>query len=174
MYIKILLNYLLGYVNIIVEGFFVERFINICMSKNIFLWKIKRDKSAIISANVGIQDFKNAVKIAKQTKCKIKIQSKKGMPFIFNKYKKRKIFAIFFIIILILIYISSRYVWNVEINVEDNLKVENIRQDLEEAGLKRGILKKQINAVQIINNLRIKRNDLAWVRNRYKRNERKS
>ena len=78
------------------------------------------------------------------------------------------------IIILILIYISSRYVWNVEINVEDNLKVENIRQDLEEAGLKRGILKKQINAVQIINNLRIKRNDLAWVRNRYKRNERKS
>ena len=59
MYIKILLNYLLGYVNIIVEGFFVERFINICMSKNIFLWKIKRDKSAIISANVGIQDFKN-------------------------------------------------------------------------------------------------------------------
>lgn len=90
MYIKILLNYLLGYVNIIVEGFFVERFINICMSKNIFLWKIKRDKSAIISANVGIQDFKNAVKIAKQTKCKIKIQSKKGMPFIFNKYKKER------------------------------------------------------------------------------------
>lgn len=68
MYIKILLNYLLGYVNIIVEGFFVERFINICMSKNIFLWKIKRDKSAIISANVGIQDFKNAVKIGKTNK----------------------------------------------------------------------------------------------------------
>ena len=68
MYIKILLNYILGYVNILVEGFFTERFINTCINKNIFLFNIKRDKSTIIYANVGIFDFKNVVKIAKQSK----------------------------------------------------------------------------------------------------------
>ena len=40
MYIKILLNYILGYVNILVEGFFTERFINTCINKNIFLFNI--------------------------------------------------------------------------------------------------------------------------------------
>ena len=90
MYIKILLNYILGYVNILVEGFFTERFINTCINKNIFLFNIKRDKSTIIYANVGIFDFKNVVKIAKQSKCRVKIQRKSGLPFLFNRYKKRK------------------------------------------------------------------------------------
>ena len=174
MYIKLLLRLIFGYVRIEVEGYWVERFINICINNNLVIWNLKMEKGTKLYLNIGIQDFKYISKIAKKTRCKVGILKKRGIPFLLDKYKKRKIFAIFFIIILILIYISSRYVWNVEINVEDNLKVENIRQDLEEAGLKRGILKKQINAVQIINNLRIKRNDLAWVRNRYKRNERKS
>ena len=174
MYIKLLLRLIFGYVRIEVEGYWVERFINICINNNLVIWNLKMEKGTKLYLNIGIQDFKYISKIAKKTRCKVRILKKRGIPFLLDKYKKRKIFAIFFIIILILIYISSRYVWNVEINVEDNLKVENIRQDLEEAGLKRGILKKQINAVQIINKLRIKRNDLAWVRNRYKRNERKS
>ena len=58
MYLKILLNYILGYVNIKVEGFFIERFINICISKKILLWNIKRKKSTIMYANIGINDYK--------------------------------------------------------------------------------------------------------------------
>ena len=50
MFLKILLNYILGYVNIKVEGFFIERFINICISKKILLWNIKREKSTILYA----------------------------------------------------------------------------------------------------------------------------
>ena len=59
MYIKILLNYILGYVNIIVEGFFTERFINICMSKNIFLFNIKREMMRTISIGIKIKNTKD-------------------------------------------------------------------------------------------------------------------
>lgn len=41
MFLKILLYYILGYVNISVEGYFIERFINICISKKIILWNLK-------------------------------------------------------------------------------------------------------------------------------------
>ena len=41
MYIKLLLGILLGYVRIQVEGYYVERFINICIEKKIFLSKMK-------------------------------------------------------------------------------------------------------------------------------------
>ena len=58
MYFKILLAYILGYVNIEVEGYFIERFINICNSKKIFLWNMKRKHSTIIRVNIGIRDFK--------------------------------------------------------------------------------------------------------------------
>ena len=37
MFIKILLKYILGYVRITVEGYYIERFINICHNNNILL-----------------------------------------------------------------------------------------------------------------------------------------
>ena len=40
MIFKILIFYILGYLNIEVEGIFVERFINICKSKGILLWNV--------------------------------------------------------------------------------------------------------------------------------------
>ena len=37
MFIKILLNYILGYVRITVEGYYIERFINICRNNKIII-----------------------------------------------------------------------------------------------------------------------------------------
>ena len=65
----------------------------------------------------------------------------------------------------LLIFISSRYIWNIEVSVEDNLIVENIENDLEKLGLKQGVLKKTIDSNRIINDLRLNRDDIAWVRN---------
>ena len=163
MYIKILLNYLLGYVNIVVEGFFVERFINICISKNILLWKIKRDKSTIVYARVGIRDFKDVAKIAKQTKCKIKIKSKRGMPFVFNRYKKRKIFAIFLLIIVVVIIILSNFIWNVEITGVQNIDKQELMDIINSDGLTIGKLKNKINTRDIISKIRLERKDIAWI-----------
>ena len=104
-----------GYVNITVEGFFVERFINNCFANDIFLWNLERQKSTYLKARVSCKDFKKIRKIAKNTKCKVKIYSKKGLPIIINKYKKRKTFAIFLIAIIIFIFVLTRFIWNIEI-----------------------------------------------------------
>ena len=53
MYLKILMYYILGYVNVVVEGFFIERFINMCISKKIFFWKI--DETARAEQNESRQ-----------------------------------------------------------------------------------------------------------------------
>ena len=70
MYFQILLNYIMGYITIEIEGYFIERFINICNSKNIFLWNIKKINSTIIRVNIGIHNFKKLKTISKKTKCK--------------------------------------------------------------------------------------------------------
>ena len=82
MFFKILINYILGYVNISVEGYFIERFINICISKNILLWNLKRKKSSFLYANVGLRDFRKLKHKANKTKCRIKNETKKGIPFL--------------------------------------------------------------------------------------------
>ena len=163
MYIQILKGYALGYVRIIIEGFFIERLINLCIKRKILLWNTKRKKASVLEANVSIKDFKNLVKIAKETKCKVKIKQKRGLPFIFNKYKKRKIFFIFLIIISASIITLSNFIWNIEIEGNNNISKEEILKSLEEDGLKIGTAKAKINIKELTNKMRLNRNDLAWV-----------
>lgn len=163
MLIKIIFNYIIGYIRISVEGYYIERFINICRNNKITIWNLKRDKNVKLELNMGIKDLKKVAKIAKQTKCKIKILRKKGMPFLFNKYKKRKIFFIFLILIILSLAISSNFIWNIEIIEENNEQIENIYQDIVEAGLSIGKSKTQINTKEIINKIRLNRNDIAWI-----------
>ncbi len=163
MFLKVLLNYILGYIRVSVEGYYIERFINICTNNNILIWNLKRDKSVKLYLNIGIKDFKDIIKIAKKTKCKIKVERKKGIPFLLNKYKKRKIFLILLVLVCIIIAISSNYVWNVELKVEEDKDIIGIEQDLKDAGLAIGMKKSDINVKEIINNIRLKRTDIAWM-----------
>ena len=57
MIFKILIRYILGYVNVSIEGYYIERFINVCISKNIFLWNVKIDRSTYAHANVRSKRF---------------------------------------------------------------------------------------------------------------------
>ena len=163
MYFKILLCYILGYVNIEVEGYFIERFINICNSKKIFLWNMKRKHSTIIRVNIGIRDFRKIKEIAKKTKCRVKIQKKRGIPFILHKYKKRKIFAIFFILLIIAVIALSNFIWNIEVTGNNKISAEEIIKDLADDNFKVGTSKTNLNTKNIIDKIRLKRSDLAWM-----------
>ena len=163
MYFKIILNYILGYVNILVEGYFVEKFINICNKQKIFLWNLKRSKTTIIYANVSIKDFKKLKPIAQKTKCKIKIKSKQGLPFIFNKYKKRKIFVIGLAMVLITIFTLSKFIWNIEVIGNEKINADEIIQIANENNLKIGKFKNKVDTKKIINKLRLERDDTAWI-----------
>ena len=163
MFIKILISYILGYVRIHVEGYYIERFINICMSKKILIWNIKREKSSIMYASIGIRDFKRLRQVAKKTKCKVNIKNKKGLPFVLNKYKKRKLFAILLLVIILAISFSSRFIWNIEVRFEsENFSREEILSDLRECGMQVGMQKKKLNTKEVINKLRLKRDDISW------------
>ena len=163
MFIKIIFNYIIGYIRISIEGYYIERFINICRNNKIAIWNLKRDKNVKLELNVGIKDLKRVAKIAKKTKCKMRITKKKGLPFLFNRYKKRKLFFAFLIAIIIILAISSNFIWNIQIVEEDKDTMGNLYQDVIDSGLTIGTMKSKINTKDIINKVRLKRDDIAWM-----------
>ena len=163
MFIKIIFNYIIGYIRISIEGYYIERFINICRNNKIAIWNLKRDKNVKLELNVGIKDLKRVAKIVKKTKCKMRITKKKGLPFLFNRYKKRKLFFAFLIVIIIILAISSNFIWNIQIVEEDKDTMENLYQDVIDSGLTIGTMKSKINTKDIINKVRLKRDDIAWM-----------
>lgn len=163
MFFKILLNYLFGYVSISVEGYFIERFINVCISKNNLIWNLKRKKSSFLYANIAIKDFKKMKEIAKITKCRIKIEKKKGLPFLLHRYKKRKLFVFLLIILMTIIFTISNFVWNIEIVGNEKISTQELMEQVQKNGLTTGMLKNKVNTKNIINNIRLQRNDIAWI-----------
>lgn len=152
-----------GYVRICIEGYFVERFMNICRVNHILLWNVKKENASIIHANIGIKEFKEIRKIAKKTKCKVKIEKKRGVPFFLYRYQKRKLFLFFLILILFLILLLSNFVWHIEIKGIENLKQEEILSLAEQNGLEVGKWKHSLDTKKIVNDIRLNCHELAWV-----------
>lgn len=163
MILKIILYYIIGYIRIEIEGFYIERFMNQCMNSRIFIWNLKRDKETKLYCNIGISDFIHLKKISKKTNCKIKIQKKKGLPFILNKYKKRKIFMFLLISIFFSIFVLSKFIWNIEIIGVQNINSDELLTTLNDSGLKIGILKSKVDTNKIIEKVRLERDDIAWI-----------
>ena len=162
MYLQNIRTIVSGYVCVVVEGYYIEKFINICRNNNICLEKLKRSGSTVIRANVSVNDFKSVAKIAKKTKCKIKIEKKKGMPFFINKYRKRKIFAIALLIVIISIVVLSKFIWNIEVTGNENISKEEILEIAKSQGLDIGKYKGKIDAKEIVEKIRLERADISW------------
>ena len=71
MFIKIILSYLLGYLRISIEGYYIERFINICKNEGVTIWNLKRKKDIQLYLNVRINEFKKVCKIIYSRSLKI-------------------------------------------------------------------------------------------------------
>lgn len=163
MIFKWLYMYIFGTVEIVVEGFFIERFINICKTENIILWSSKMEKGTILKARISKNDFKILRHIAKRTSCHVSLERKSGLPFVMKKYKKRKIFAIALLVIAIFCFVITRFIWNIEISGTENISKEEILSDLAKYGIQEGKLKSKINLDEIKNEMRLSRDDLAWI-----------
>ena len=90
MIFKIIYMFFVGFVTVNVEGFFIERFLNICKNKKIFLQDLQRKNSTYIKVKILKSDFREIKSIAKKTKCKIKIEKKSGIPFLLINIEKEK------------------------------------------------------------------------------------
>ena len=61
MIIKKIINYIAGYLRITIEGYYIERFINISRSKKYMMWNIKKCNEINMELNIEIKDFKEEV-----------------------------------------------------------------------------------------------------------------
>lgn len=158
-----LLQYMNGYVDIVVEGYYIERFINICTNKHILLWNLKREDAITLYASVEAKYFKELRAICKKTRTKLKIKKKKGLTFTINKYKKRKLFFGLLLFVVLVIIILSNFIWNIEIEGNAKIAKEEIIDIAKEEGLSIGKVKGRIDTKNIIDKIRLKRDDIAWV-----------
>ena len=153
---------IVGVLNIQIEGFFTERFINLCKINNIKIWNIRNIVKGVVRFEISITDFKKLRKVAKKTKCKVVIKDKKGLYFTLFKYRKRKILFLLLILAFVTAIVLSTFIWTIEIEGNENLKEKDIYKALQESGLYIGKNKNFLDKKEVTNLLRLNTSEISW------------
>lgn len=151
-------NYLKGYVIIRVEGLTLERLLNLGATYNIYLWDIKRHSNIMLEMKTTTLGFKELKKIVKKVGCRIEIQEKKGLPFLFKKLQKRKMLAIGFLLFCIIVFLLTSTIWKIEIIGNEQTPRAEIISLLEENNIKIGKNKYKIDK-EVIKNILVNKFD---------------
>jgi similar to stage IV sporulation protein len=163
MFLIRLWHYLKGYVIIIVNGQSVEKFINICTRRQILLWDMERVERNSVRMKMSIRGFKNARTAARKSRCRMRILEKKGFPFLFGKYKKRKGFVLGLIVFAVLIYFMTSIIWSIDITGNYHVKADKLIEQMSEYGIYRGASKRAIDPKFLADMLMLKNRQLSWV-----------
>jgi similar to stage IV sporulation protein len=154
------LDMIKGIVEVEIEGFFTERFINLCKVNNIKIFDVKIITSGVVRFNINIKEFKKLKNIAKKTKCRVSIKKKKGLYFNLFKYRKRKILFSLIFLVLIILLISNCFIWSINVNGYDkNIVIKKLL----ESNIYKGKLKLDIDKNIITKYLRSNLDDVSWV-----------
>ena len=154
-------HWLLGYLTVHISGRSPERFINLCSNRRIYIWNIIRENENY-KFNLTVKNYKKLMPIFRKTKLIPKIEKKHGLPFFINRYKKRKGFFLGLIICIILVYIMSLYIWDIEVLGGSKYTPEAILKFLSENNIKAGIKKKNIDGSKIEEEIRLAYEDIGW------------
>lgn len=157
-----IIRFLFGQVIFTAKGSFPERLMNLTAQHGISLWNVKKDENTLI-ANCMASEYKALRQIAKKTFMKLHLKRKKGLPFILNKYRKRKGLLIGFVIFLAIIYLLSLRIWVINISGLENLDKKEVQNTLIELGIEPGFKSKNVNSSLVENSLMKKYNNISWV-----------
>ncbi len=156
-------NYLRGYVIIVVEGYFIEKFINICTHRRILLWDVKVQEDQMISMRLSIKGFKHLRPVVRKAKCRVRLLRKVGLPFLFNRYRRRKAFFAGAILFVISIYAMTSFIWSVDITGNKELQTTQLEQSLAKHGIRTGALKYTVDTDRAVTGMLLEMRDISWI-----------
>lgn len=153
---------MLGYVEINVTGPFCERFITLCGMHSRDIWDIRRNKECVTCFAMA-KEYKNLRYEAKMSGSKLKISKKYGLPFLLKNNRHRRGIFVGLLLSLIMIYVLSGYVWNIDITGNSTLSSEAVKSSLSEFNVYVGMKKKNIDPRNIKEGIMAKYDGVSWM-----------
>lgn len=157
-----ILRLLKGYVEFCAEGGFPERFINLCNMNGINLWNVKNDGVKVFGFTTE-REFKELKIPAEKSGMTLKCVKSRGLKNFMKRHKWRCGAFLGIALAFCFWFFMSGFIWEIEILATEGVKVEDFTESLENAGVKIGARKSDIDIIQVQNQLMNEYSELLWV-----------
>lgn len=128
------LRWLIGYAEFEIRGAYAERFLTLCMEKDIDMWDIRRLSPGIICVRVFRFSLPHLEGLARKSGVVLEELRRKGFPEVLYRYRRRPGLLIGFCLYCALMCLLPCFVWSVEIPDVDPIRAKRIRTALLEEG----------------------------------------
>lgn len=155
-------TWLKGYIQVYVSGNRPERFLSLLNHKQVHIWEMEPYEKGYLF-KMERPYVRELDGIRKKTGSKVEIKNKYGLPFLLFRYRKRKLFVLGLILCGILIYVCSLFIWDINVDGTYFYTEEQIVNRIEEAYVRLGARKSQIDCNQLEEQLRQDFPELSWV-----------
>ena len=147
-----------GRVKVEMDGQNVERFLNISAKRNLLIEKLDQ-KCFFTTPN----DFKEMKTVARKTRTHLKIKGRHGLPFFLYRNQKRKLLGLGLTFFIILLLISSFYIWDISFAGNYRFTDDRLLEYLEAIDVHTGIKKTDICCEELECGIRNTFSDITWV-----------
>lgn len=146
-------SYVLGYLILSVKGEHPERFINLALTRGISLWDLVWVDSGHLFVRVYARSFHSLRHISHRTNCRIRIKSKRGLPFILNRLKRRRMLVAGAVVFCLLLYFFSSLIWVVDVEGNRTISSDKVRRIAAASGLRPGAFCFQVRRADVVDEL---------------------
>ncbi len=113
--------------------------------------------------NISIPGFRKLKPIIRKTGTKVSIVERFGLPFFLHKYRKRKMFFAGALLFAALIFLMSRYIWNIDIRGNLTYTDETLLKFLKTCEVENGMRVSEVDCARIVKDIRKEYDDIIWV-----------
>lgn len=156
-------GFIKGYMIIYAEGFFCERFLNICMRRGIYLWNVRRMGENRICACISIQGFREIRQVARKTRTHITVSRRYGLPFLLHRYRKRKTVLVGIALFFVLLWYLSTHIMGIDVVGNERIDSAEIVSELKNFGIYHGAAVRKIDEKLVKNQMMTRFDDIAWI-----------
>ena len=133
-----------GYIKIKISKDNQERFINLCKNKKIVVKNI-RTNCDCLTFYIKPGSYFALKRIAKKTGNIPVIIDKSGLPFIIQRFYRRKGIVLGMMFCIFILYISSLFLWEIKVYGNSSYSSLTLKRFLRQNGIYEGMLIKNIN-----------------------------
>ena len=151
-----------GAVRIRLTGYSPERFLNLCNFKGLEIWDI-RCVDGDYEFWMTLGDFRRVRPLVRKSKVRLKIVSRRGLPFFLKRNRKRKMWATGAACFFLLLYAMSLFIWDIEFEGNYRYTDDTLSRYLEERSVVCGMRKYLVDCPGLESELRAAFPEISWV-----------
>ena len=103
-----IVSWLMGYVEILVRGPHLEKFINLATNSGLLLWDVKRVGPDVLHVKLRAHGFRRIRGYARRSQATVRLHRKRGWPFVQRRLQRRRTFLLGCVLFLAgLVYLST-------------------------------------------------------------------